>query len=161
MSTAFQQTNATFRSLNSEVGRNGGIHGGNVIQRRMLFLALILAVSLVQGCSFEPSKTNTYPCDVGVFSRFDQTIRILDCEGMGYAYPSGLISKTSGLAPTKTFFFPRQRRLPERFTIHWQVESEKFSQELPMPMVKKGSDGMLRFELSSENEWSLTFEERR
>ena len=116
------------------------------------------AVSLAMGCSFKPSTANTYPCDFGVYSKFRQTIEIIECEGMGSVYPDGLIVPTHGPAPTKTFFFPRQKRFPERIRIRWKIGTENFSQEIVFPQVEKGSEGMLCLELSQDNVWNLIFE---
>lgn len=127
-----------------------------------IFVVIALA-SISPGCSMEPSKSNTYPCDFGVYSKFPLTVKIIECKGIGNVYPSGLITKTSGLAlsPSKTFFFPRQKRLPRSFVIRWKVEEEEHSQELVMPPIAKGSFGMLRLELSEANVWQLSFEKEK
>ncbi len=130
---------------------------------------MILLLSLIAafiGCDLEPSPARTYPCTFGVYSRFKETVRIIDCEGLGSVYPGGIIVPTSGPAPTATFNFPRQKSFPARFLIRWKLgtesansdsESQKFSQEVVFPKVEKGSEGMLRLELSEDNVWNLTF----
>lgn len=119
---------------------------------------VILAAVCLAGCSFEPSHANTYPCHFGVYSRFDRTVYIERCEGIGSVYPDGYVTKTTGPAPSSTFFFPRQRWLPERIRIHWRIETDRFTQDIDFPQVEKGSDGMLRLELSEDNIWSLSFQ---
>lgn len=112
------------------------------------------------GCS---EHAKTYPCILEVYSEQEETIRILDCKGLGVAQPSGIIVTSRDGGPTATYLFPRLKQLPNSFVIIWKKSNsdEEFSQRMQFPAIPKGSDGVIECRLGKDNIWVWTFVPRK
>lgn len=121
------------------------------------YLQIVIFLLFV-GCGNHENLADTFPGDMHVISMYSSDIRILNCQGLGRAQPSGIISKPGpGPAePRATWRFPRLKTLPREIDIEWvDLENEeKFTQHLQLPSNAKGSIGELLFTLHEDNSWT-------
>jgi hypothetical protein len=119
----------------------------------------ILAVAYSQGCGPQPESFLVFE----VYSDYHDSIRILECDGLDEAQPSGVISPTKDNIPSATLVFPEASGTPTDFTTRWinLRTHEEHQQSMKFPKVPPGASGVIECRLSKENRWSWTFRPRR
>jgi len=126
--------------------------------RLVLLLLLPCFVFCTTSCT-RLEEQLTYTNTFAVYSEQSDTIEILNCDGLGGAQPSG-ITVPSSKSPSSICRFPRQRKLPDEFTIRWRNmrTEEEFQQEMTFPRLPQGGLGRIKCLLDKENVWEWTYD---
>lgn len=117
-------------------------------------LAVLLLV-LLFGCAIQSDMFYVYE----VYSDYPDPIRILDCEGLGEAQPSGIVEPNDDEVPNTTMVFPRLGAMPTDFVIRWvnMRTDEEFRQEMKFPTIPASSQGVIECRLGKDNVWLWSF----
>lgn len=141
-----------------------------MVEKNPLWLILVVVIPL-PGCFQWDSRNSvarTYPGTMSVLSRYSKPITIVDCEGLDFAQPDGVIVPLENEIeyPQKSYTFPRLGSLPDKIVIRWRVieppnEKNTWSkfpddmrQEVELPKDLLGAMGELRFVLDENGKWS-------
>lgn len=77
---------------------------------RIAIMALLATIAL--RIVFYPS----YPCEFELSSRVPEMVKIINCEGMGFAQPDGLVMP---MDRHRRYHFGRVNHYPKEIIIHW------------------------------------------